>query len=343
MTRGEFDKLTERYRAGRCSGEEIAFVEKWMDLNGRHADETLVFETEAEAQETEADIWAKIRDEAGIVRQHKIPALYWKWISGAAAACLAVLLVVNFLPQERRVKYSGPAMTGLETYNTSSTSLRIVLPDSSVVTLAEGASIITSENYGQDTRTVRLTGEAFFDIRSNPKMPFLVYSGDLVTEVLGTSFTIKPETARKTIEVSVIKGKVSVYTYDHDRNKRRSGVIITPNQKAVYNTDLKTIRHDLVDEPKMVVKDAPASAFKFDETPVGTVLSVLQKAYGMEIVVNNPELNDCEFTGNLNGFDLFKQLSYLCDVLDAQYEVRGTTIFLTGRGCQEHDANEKLK
>ncbi len=332
MTRQEFEQLTERYKAGKCTPEEIVFVEKWVDSNCRQQDADSLFENEAEAIETENEIWENIQDVAGISPKR---TLLWKSIRlflGGAACLMLVVLADSYL-QDRHRNNSEGTMTGLKTYNTSLTRQRIILPDSSVVTLAEGAVMITSESYGKQTRTVHLTGEAFFEIRPDPKMPFLVYSGDLVTEVLGTSFHIKPQAGKKTVEVSVVTGKVSVYTHYKGQNQRRSGVIITPNQKVVYNTELKTIRQDLVDDPKIVVKDTVASVFNFDETSVGTVLAVMQKAYGTEIVVNNPELNHCEFTGNLNGFDLFRQLDYLCDVIHAEYEVRGTTIFLTGNGC----------
>ncbi|ODS85746.1 MAG: hypothetical protein ABS46_01790 [Cytophagaceae bacterium SCN 52-12] len=336
MTRGEFEKLAERYRLGECTPEEVAFVEQWVRVNGfADGEDRMVFENEAEAAKTEEEVWSGIRHAAGL--STKKP----RWLTGRVlwpGAAAGVILVVAglFLTDRFPQADPEPELAGLETFNTSTSHQRIILPDSSVVTLAEGASIATSESYGQHTRTVRLKGEAFFEIRPDPKVPFLVYSGDLVTEVLGTSFTVRPEAKTKTIEVSVATGKVSVYSNEKDRNQRRRGVIITPNQKAVYDMESKTIRQDLVDDPRIVVEPPVASVFKFDETPVRDVLSILRQTYQMEIVVNNSALNDCLFTGNVNGFDLFKQLAYICDAIDARYEVRGTSIFLTGEGCGAH-------
>lgn len=333
MTSGEFEKLTERYKAGKCTPEEIAFIEKWVELNyGTNDNDKAVFESEAEAIGIENDLWSTISEAAGISRK-PTGQQSARWLLGGVAASVTLLFMAYLLLN--RIPGNTPeiTMTGIETHNTSINRQRIILPDSSVVTLGEGARIITSENYGEHTRTVHLTGEAFFDIKRNPKKPFLVYTGDLVTEVLGTSFHVKPELTKKTIEVSVVTGKVSVYVSEKDRKQRQSGVIINPNQKVVYNTNLKTIRQDIVDHPEIVTREAPDLSFKFDETPVGDALAKLRRAYGMDIVVNNSELNNCIFTGNLNGFDLFKQLNYICDAIDAEYEVRGTSIFLTGNGC----------
>lgn len=333
MTRGEFEKLTERYRTGKCSPDEIAFVERWVEMNGRLHDADLVFDSENEAEKTGAEIWKNIRKQTEEPKQRRFPVSRWINAAGVAAACVACAVMIwnsgHFTKKNRQAE---PDMVGVETMNASQNQQRIVLPDSSVVTLAQGAGIVTSERYGEGTRTVRLTGEAFFEVRPNRKVPFLVYSGDLVTEVLGTSFAIRPETGKKTIEVSVVTGKVSVYSSEKDRNQRRSGVIITPNQKVVYDVEKKTIREDIVDHPKMV-KETPELSFNFDEVVVREVLSTLQQAYETEIVVGNPELNECVFTGNLSGYGLFKQLDYVCDVLGATYEIRGTTIFLNGEAC----------
>ncbi len=335
MTRGEFDRLVQRYRVGKCTPEEIALLEQWMEVNGDdYDDESTVFENEAEAARLEEKAWTKIYSNVGLEKKK------WGWLSNkwllrsiAASFLLIVSSSLLFLDYDFQTD-SDPVLTGLETINTSTNRQRIVLPDSSIVTLAEGASLSTSESYGDQFRKVRLKGEAFFEIRPDPKVPFLVYSGDLVAEVLGTSFAIKPEASSKTIEVSVTTGKVSVYSNGKDRNQRKKGVIITPNQKAVYDMESKLIHQDLVETPQMIDNDIPKSTFDFDDTPVKTVLEILRSSYGMEIVVSNPDLNNCLFSGNLIGFDLFKQLDYICKIVGSRYEVRGTTIFVTGDGCR---------
>lgn len=332
MTRGEFERLVERYRLGECTPEELAFVAHWMERNVvAHEGDNMVFKNDEEAMRMEKTGWENIQLAAGLSNEMptgRMRNIFW-W---SATACF--ILVIGGLLFIDPPSNQQSALRGLETVNTSANSQRITLPDSSIVTLEEGASIVVSESYGTPNRVVRLKGEAFFEVKPNPRIPFLVYSGDLITEVLGTSFTIRPELKTKTIEVAVTMGKVSVYSGEKDQKKRRRGVIVTANQKAVYDAESKTIRQDLVDDPKIVVPEAVDTVFNFDQTRVKNVLSILRYSYKMEIVVSNPAVNDCLFTGNLNGFDLFQQLNYICDAINAQYEVRGTTIFLTGDGCK---------
>lgn len=341
MTRGEFDRLVQRYRVGECTPDEIVLLELWMEgVNDDEYDaENSVFKNELEASRLEDEAWSKIQIKTGLTNT-KWNLWNNKWLLGSIAASILLIVTLSitvFSPlfSDNSLQLdSYSEMDGSGAINASTGRQRIVLPDRSIVILAEGASLYTAQDYGTQSRTVRLDGEAFFDIKPNPKVPFLVHTRGLVTEVLGTSFTIKPQANQKKIEVSVTSGKVSVYSNEKDRNHRKRGVIITPNQKAVYDLETKLIHQDLVETPQMIETDIPKSHFDFDDTPVNKVLDILRRSYGMEIVVSTSDLNNCLFTGNLNGFDLFKQLDYICKTVGSQYEVRGTTIFVTGKGCK---------
>ena len=334
MTQHEFDILTQKYLSGNCSPEEIALFEKWSEQQFNNSDLQLFF-NQSEISETEERLWLKIRTDAGISRPKTFFFSYRLWW-GIAACCTAILaycFIYLYAPEKPR----DVAVHGTETQNIAQSRQRVVLPDGSVVVLEKNAKIITAEGYGNTTRTVYLIGEAFFDVKRNTKVPFLVYSGELITQVLGTSFTIKPGPDSKTIEVSVKTGRVSVYAPSTKQSTKINGAIITPNQKVSYDAENKTIRQDIVDTPELIAPDISLADFQFEEATIESVLPIIQKAYGVEIVVVNPVLNKCAFTGDLNGLAMYKQLGLVCGVVNANYEVRGTTIFINGKGCKSTD------
>ncbi|MDF7819286.1 FecR family protein [Runella sp. MFBS21] len=333
MTRQEFDILAEKYIAGECTPEEAALLERWAALHYKRHNESPFFKESQEVANNETRIWAGIQAEIGSEKEKPVRPIWLVWSS--IAACLLMVLGGGwyFFYKESFRKISESSPVGIESKNTTLSHQLIILPDSSLVTLEAGASIVASENYGKQTRVVYLTGEAFFEVRPNPQLPFLVYTGELITEVLGTSFRIKPEEKLKTIEVSVTTGKVSIYTGNDRLEKKRNGVIATANQKVVFDTELQTIRQGLVDIPKIIALPPTKSPFLFDDTPVEDILALMQKVYGVEIMVGNPTLKKCVFTGDLNGLDLYEQLDYMCEVLRVTYEIRGTSIFISGSGC----------
>ncbi|MCE7070129.1 FecR family protein [Dyadobacter sp. CY327] len=332
MTHHEFDNLSEKYLAGNCPPEEIAILREWSDLHFGQNEGNRSFASEAEAMETEQLIWDRIQSDALAPKERLWLHNKWLW-TGVAASFLLLISVLYIRKEVSLLPESQISINGVETKNTGHSQHKVTLPDGSKVTLAENASIVTAEDYGKETRTVYLSGEAFFDIKRNEKMPFLVHTGELVTEVLGTSFWIRPHSGSKTIEVSVKTGRVSVYAADISGGKKKNGVIITPNQKVLYDTENRTIRQDIVDAPEIILPHPIVSDFQFEEATIRKVLSAMQNAYGVEIVVANPVLEQCAFTGDLNGLSMYQQLEMVCGVVDAEYEIRGTTIFVTGSGC----------
>ncbi len=334
MTIQEFDLLTEKYLRGECTPEETTLLEKWAARALESTTGESGLEREAEAQNIESRLWLRLESEISatepIVR--RLP----RWVWAVAAACLMVMVGYYFTSRNNQPDSSLVAAhkPGTETRNVAGSSQKVILTDGSVVVLGKNASIVADEDYGTGTRTVYLMGEAFFDIRRNEEVPFLVHSGGLVTEVLGTSFYIKPQPDGKKIEVSVKTGRVSVYANVSGEAKKFDGVILTPNQKVLFDPELKTIRPGIVDAPRLVVPDPPIVEFQFDEATVATVLARIGKAYGVEIVVANPAVNGCAFTGDLNGLPMYKQLDFLCASVGARFEVRGTTIFISGLGCK---------
>ena len=65
----------------------------------------------------------------------------------------------------------------------------VTLPDGSEVWLRNGARVNYGNDFGRKTRSVSLSGEAFFDVESDPECPFLIHAGDLDVRVTGTSFS----------------------------------------------------------------------------------------------------------------------------------------------------------
>ena len=60
-------------------------------------------------------------------------------------------------------------------------------------------------------RKVELTGEAFFEVARNEKIPFVVESGEQTVKVLGTEFNISSYKENPLIYTTLVKGSVEVF------------------------------------------------------------------------------------------------------------------------------------
>ena len=336
MKKKEFDNLLQKFQNGDCTPEEIIYLEGLVNESIDTQSELSVFKDEKEIQSEEDRLWDKLNDALfnnSKTRNFNKPNLL---VQLTIAACL--LLVVSFsiylyFPEFFRSNVISDR--GMETQNNANTNQTLTLPDGSKVVLEKNSSIIVSEDFGKVNRTVLLKGKAFFKVVRNEKKPFLVRMGNLVTEVLGTSFKVGSDNQNKSIEVAVISGKVSVYaTSKNGISKKLNGVVLTPNLKAIYNTENQTIQESIVETPQLLLPNLNKSDFIFDEIQFGDLRDRFKLFYGVDIIFVNKEIEKCLFKGDLSGLDLFEQLDVAFLSIKARYEVRGSTIFVNGKSCK---------
>jgi hypothetical protein len=132
----------------------------------------------------------------------------------------------------------------------------------------------------------------------------------------------------------VATGRVSVYENSNKPTQQRNGLILTPNQKIIFDKVSRKLTPSIIEKPVLIQPPAYPTLFIFEETPLPNVLKKLENAYGLLIIVENQILNQCVFTADLNDLPLHTQLDLICKSVNATYEQRGTSIFITGEGCR---------
>lgn len=214
----------------------------------------------------------------------------------------------------------------------------ITLSDGSKVTLKPNSKLHYTKDFNTDRREVFLEGEAFFDIVKDHTKPFLVHCQSLVARVLGTSFTINSIEATGEIEVAVRTGKVQVYENDTEKAEKDriyKAIILTPNQRLLYKEKSRLFETLLVDKPEPLENDGKKLApFIYEDETLEYVFDHIEKKYGIEIVIDNPDINNCRFTGDVSKQDLYTKLDMICLTTNASYEVNGTKILVKGPGCK---------
>lgn len=339
MNRKSFLDLLSRYQQGRCNENENLFVEQWY--------ESLDEKDQLNLSATDlANMSARVSDrlfrnmpqtEAPVRRRIS-------WYKMGVAASIGIILVCvalygyNYNNAEASFRSDNGETTLISKTNTSSQVLRLELDDHSVVTLQPNASITFPATFGKDKRAVYLKGDAFFSVAKNPKRPFYVYNHKLKVKVLGTSFFVKGTSG----QVAVSTGKVEVNEnpcvklFLFRTKKMADGVLLTANQKAVFDEQNDQIHTALVDKPlplSTLNHMASVDNLKFSETSLAEVFEILSKVYGITINLKDPEASKCAFTGDINHKGLYEQLNLICQSISASYVVKGTEISITANNC----------
>jgi transmembrane sensor len=342
MNRKAFSQLLKQYFSHRCTHAEKRMVDQWYELLDNGNDPL----AGVEIDQIENKLWNKI--ELSTIKKNPAVAPERKnnnWWKYAAAACLAGIVLFGYIVFQNRKKITenesaiiAKVSQGyLEETNNSDTAKKIQLEDGSSLTIYPGSKLAFPKHFEANKREVYLEGDAFFTISKNPNRPFFVYSNQIVTQVLGTSFEIRKKNGQ--IEVDVKTGRVAVYeNKDHislnKEEQKSNGVIITPNQKVTYYQQERHFVTSIVDEPKPVPGKSSTEIakvdFSYNDTPLYKVLNDLENTYELQIVLENEKIENCLFTGDLTGQSLFNKLEGICLVFHASYEIKGTKILLKG-------------
>lgn len=185
----------------------------------------------------------------------------------------------------------------------------IVLPDSSVVTLNGNSSIKYS--YQKDEswqREVWLKGEGFFEVKKKTAgssnqttgivpVKFIVHTGSLAVEVLGTQFNVNSR--REETKVVLKSGKVKLNVKAGEKVEE---IFMQPGEMVAFNEVSKALTKRLVNP------DIHASwkdhQLIFEEASLGEIAHILEDAYGVAVKFENPQLAHEQFTGLVPSDDL---------------------------------------
>jgi len=245
---------------------------------------------------------------------------------------------IRSLITERQLTAPGGGDPFVEYRNDDLRTHTITLDDGSKITLGPNSVIRYPEHFSIE-RKVFLTGEAFFDVARNPEKPFSVHTHELVTQVLGTSFTIRAYEQEKNIRVSVRTGKVSVFSEKFNseksrREKQMEGAVLMPNQQVVYSRNQLRMVKSLVDEPVMLPKAQQHTSFQFTDSPISEVFGSLEKAYGVDIVYDEETLSNCYLNASLDSLSFHDKLRLISKGINAQYEILDGHVIISGNGCR---------
>ena len=143
-----------------------------------------------------------------------LPVLY-----KLVAASVVFILMSTYLYSSFSVHApigNSPSVEFITKSNPRGKKTSFFLPDKTKVTLNSSSSLSYSTDFKGDIREVFLEGEAYFDVSHDPSRSFLVWSGEVITQVHGTAFNVSayPE---EPVNIALERGLVSVYPTNPER------------------------------------------------------------------------------------------------------------------------------
>lgn len=307
----KYTSLFKRYTSGLASHKEVNAVNSYFDKmqqGGIKAND--VSDTDGE----------RMLKQLHATLSHKKPYLYYK-----VAACLVLFLALGSGVLLKR--HNIAADRYLKAYAKFGEQQQVLLPDSSVVYLNSGSTITYPEKFGETSRNITLTGEAYFEVVHKDKHPFIITSDNFKTQVLGTKFVVTNYQGDAP-SVTVVSGKVKV------TDKQTSSYsIITKNQRVEYNTQTALLnKADNINALNYIAwRDGRVF---FDHADITQVLQTLQRRYNVQLDVDAPYYNCTTISGNFSGDSIQKVLGSISFINGMEYAVTNkNTITIKLKPC----------
>ncbi len=271
------------------------------------------------------------------------PLFRKQWLRIAATLIMISALGLLFYRSYFPSKQEALQISTITQTNRKSKPVLIRLPDNTSVVLKPGSKISYNSTFNNVKREVCLNGEAFFEVSKNKQKPFIVYSDELVTKVLGTSFLIKALKGSEKYSVTVNTGRVSVFHKSYANTKiieaktvndlEGKGVLVKPNEEVdFYRNDDRLIKKNL-EQPSILSEEVTRTSLNFVDTPFSEVVKALKKSYDIQISYDKKRMASCPLTASLTHQSLYEKLRLICNAVEADYKIVEGEIVIEGKGC----------
>lgn len=190
---------------------------------------------------------------------------------------LAVQGQTRITGQHGEVTYKTTGNTADIAYNTMTTprggQYKLVLPDGSNVLLNAASSLRYPTAFTGGSRTVELTGEAYFEIAKNTTQPFIVKARGTDIKVLGTAFNVMAYDDEPGVRTTLVNGAVQVTTAAGTRT-------LEPGQLALAENGGLTVGDADTDKETAWT----TGFFKFDHTDIQYIMREVARWYDIDVV-----------------------------------------------------------
>jgi ferric-dicitrate binding protein FerR (iron transport regulator) len=282
--------------------------------------------------------WAKVQarlathgqGEPASPRVLPFKAPWWRSSAGLMRAAAVGFVLVTAGILYSRIGTSGDggggSPAGASIVATTRVAERTVmnLPDGSQVHLGPKSSLRTLDGFGNGAREVELSGEAVFKVTHDAARPFRVRTAGAVIEDLGTEFVVRA-VMEEPLRVAVSEGSVSV---GRTGGAAGSVAVLNPRDVAILADTGEAIVQRNVDVDRYAAWARERVELIFDNTPLRSVFTELERWYDVEFDVTDPAVLTRTLNAPVAGVTIDQVLQVMNTALELRFERDGRIVRL---------------
>jgi transmembrane sensor len=285
---------------------------------------------------------SRVKEVLEIKEEKTVRKPFWT-IYKIAASWVIFMLLGSALNYYLHREVPGNSISGTDTRITVPLGSRSVidLPDGTKVWLNAGSELSYSGNYGIRTREVNLSGEAYFSVKSDKTVPFLVKTTEVTVKALGTKFNVKAYPEEEVITATLEEGVIEVSSHlnrlSHDKATLKPHEMITYVRKFskdgiktdqatqdIQKKEMKVVSHVNI-EPVTSWKD---QTWIIDAQPLGMLAPIFERRYNIQISFSSDEISRFKFTGKIEDETIEQIMSALELSAPIKYKMERNHLFI---------------
>lgn len=327
-TFNHIDDLIGKYLAGEASAEERAEVDAWRKRQAENESYfhhlQLIFDRAGKIKTTQrfdADkAWNKVKDQ--LPGKGKQVFVLWRTNVLRAAAVLAFGIGLGYFVYQEMNPAAAPVVIAA-----SNAVLTDTLPDGSLAVLNKKSTLTYEHNKRTGERRVALEGEAFFEVKHAAEEPFIIASGEVIIEDIGTTFNVRAFPDSPTVEVIVETGEVAFYTLTD------KGLNLTAGETGVYDRQTKSFaRLQSMDTNRLAYK---TGIFSFRNADLGSIVDDLNAVYDKQIILASDKIRSCQLNVTFRNERIEDIVEIIAETLQLTISREGENYVLSGEGCAD--------
>ncbi len=196
---------------------------------------------------------------------------------------------------------------------------QVRLPDGSIVYLNAGSSLTYTTSLIKDgKRSVKLSGEGYFEVFKDKLHPFIVKTNKQEVEVLGTHFNISSYADDDLEKTTLLEGSIKLSACGTSK-------LLKPGQQAKVNGSIITIGETDTD----LAVAWKNNEFVFESETVETIMKMIERWYNVEVIYTGEKTKQ-RFSGKVSRFDdISKVLEIVESTGEAHFKITGRTIYVS--------------
>jgi ferric-dicitrate binding protein FerR (iron transport regulator) len=201
---------------------------------------------------------------------------------------------------------------------------QLTLHDGTSVWLNAQSTLTYPARFHGKTRRVSVSGEAYFDVASNSRKPFIVSTQEMEMRVLGTEFNVYSYPEADYIRTDLVEGSLMVYS----KRSPQTRVTLKPNEQVVMREGKMYVRK--INSPDYFLwKDG---IYSFENERLIDIIEKLQLYYDVKIIVKDPEIFNVRYTGKFrqrDGIDEILRIIQKIQKFNVQKDTENNVITIT--------------